>query len=235
MMKTLKDNYIAEQKARIAKFLLTISVAVFAFVYALMVLVFTLSFYPEKTQFSEFLSSNIKPEDVRLFLGIIIAFMSLAYKIISDRIKKREEHQEWLLRNKNAILIEIVDLLTSGLGSTKNIGRRELDRRLKNINPALIAHGSNELLKTFGAFRKSKGQQNTDEIIKTGERLLRIIRAELGLDDSKMLPGGVLSSILGESGKQFAFEICKDEKYSDIRPNRDSSQEPPSPDGFSFP
>ncbi len=247
-----------EKKLAIIKRLFLLNI--FTGLYLVTFLMFVLTFYPEKINFKSFLfenvqsenvpvdvaqpkiesvqSENAKPEDVQFkdyqtFIGIILAAMTFGYKIYRDRKKEKKEHRNWLLRNKKAILIEIVDLLISGLGKTAKISTRELDERLRNINSALIAYGSKEILDAFAAFRMSKGDKDINKILKSAERLLRIIRAEFGFDDSQMRPGEVLS-VLVPREKGFAFEICKDENYDDIRPNRGASQDPPSSDGFHF-
>ncbi len=145
-----------------------------------------------------------------LFAGLMAGLTPSMITIYLQRENQKREHQNWILRNKDAFLIEIIDIYTSLLGPNK---KQDVEKRLRNIQPALLAHGSGGTLKAWEEMASLTKGESPDAIIRRGERFFRALRKDLGRDDSKVRAGAVWAIILKPEDRQKAFDACKGEKY----------------------
>ena len=147
-----------------------------------------------------------------LFAGLV---PSLVILHIQNR-KNQVEHHNWLLRNKEAFLTEIVDIFISPLHDEKGSEKAKNDKILKRLNrflPALFVWGSPSIFRAWSELIQSTDPDSLEDSIKKYERFFRAIRKELGYDDSSLAPGEVSAILLKLEDKQKALDACKDEIY----------------------
>lgn len=131
--------------------------------------------------------------------------------------KEEKEHHNWLLRNKEACLAEIVDIFISSLHDTK--GREEekakrVIQRIKSLQPALFVWGSPSIICAWNEMQeKFSAGGSIENATRTGERFFRAIRKELGHDDTSLKPGELWATLLKPGEKQKALDACKGEIY----------------------
>ena len=170
---------------------------------------------------------------------LIVAGLSTAGMALYIYNKKQAADKEaWLLRDEKAYLVEFMYLIVSAIDSYKNLSNSSKNLDLKKLeeissclNSASFLYSSSEMLECIFRHvinlekRKLAGEIKYEEQIKISERLLRMIRKELGHDDSRLPPGAFLQMIMindtMNEEKKLAirkelFEICKDEDYCDI-------------------
>ena len=152
---------------------------------------------------------------------VLLAFMAgatpSAILLYLQNRKEEKEYSNWLLRNKEACLAEIVDIFISSLhdtkGSEEEKGKRVL-QRIKRLQPALFVWGSPSILRAWDEIQeRSTAGDSLENSIRKGERFFRTIRKELGHDDSSLKPGEVWATLLKPEEKQKALDACKDEVY----------------------
>lgn len=128
--------------------------------------------------------------------------------------KERQDHRNWVLRNKEAFLIEFIDSLSQRLNNTDKSAtkqEKELLKTLDYLRPALIAWGSPSIIEAWNNLGRIK-ESNSTEGIKQGEKLLRTIRKELGHDDSNLEKGEVMAFFIKGDEKDSVIKACKDLK-----------------------
>ena len=131
--------------------------------------------------------------------------------------KEEKEERDWLLRNKEAFLAEIVDTLTSALHDKKNSEEKKGEimlKRLERLQPALLIWGKPYVFYAWNDMQKnSHSTESMESKIKNGERLMRAIRKQLKHDDTSLKPGMVWATLLNTGDKQIALDACKGEVY----------------------
>ena len=143
------------------------------------------------------------------FVGVA----SLIFTIWKHRDDKKKEYRNWLLRNKEALLIEMVDILIGTIHlEEQERSDDDLLERMKLLQPAVIAHGSKDFLKAWENHRNIP-EGDLFESFRQTERLLRAIRKELGRDDLGVPPGHILMSIIETDDREELLRIFKDVKY----------------------
>ena len=179
---------------------------------AIAILVIAVSFF--------WVFSNISV-DILLGLAVGLIPSGVLWRIQSK--KDAKAHRYWLLTNKDAYLVEMIDTLTS-LMQNKNHSANKQSKafleRMQDIQPALLCQGSpaaicawNELQENITNSR-SDGDGGAKSIIKAGEKFFRVIRKELGREDSALKPGEIWASLLVKEDKHLALDACKNEKYN---------------------
>lgn len=130
-----------------------------------------------------------------------------------QRRKERKERENWILRDKKAYLLEIVNILNSILISQEGEGikQRKLKKRVESFRPALLTWGSAPMIKIWNELTNMTN--DSTEIIQNGEKLLRAIRKDLGHNDSSLKPGDVMAILVQSEEKEKVYEACKDDKY----------------------
>ncbi len=153
-------------------------------------------------------------DNSQLLLGLIAGLIPSIITILMQRQNQERERQNWLLRNKDAFLIEIIEIFVSQTDPERKMTNKEMAKRIKNMRPAMIAHGSGDTLEAWAEMTSSSTENmSMEEITKRGERFFRAIRKDLGRDDSNTLPGAVSATLITEEEKQAIFDACKGEKY----------------------
>ena len=126
----------------------------------------------------------------------ILAFVALAtliFTIVTYRIDKKREDREWILRNREAFLIEIMVMIFSTMRGGSVV---DIIKQVKLIQPALIAHGSKDMLEAWDNIQNTLEETDSSKRMVEYERFLRAIRKELGRDDSEIPPGHILKVII---------------------------------------
>ncbi len=148
-----------------------------------------------------------------LFAGLMAGLTPSMITIYLQRENQEQEHRNWLLRDKNAFLVDIMDIFTSISNSDRKMTQKKLLERIKSIQPALLAHASSKVLKAWDDVKNVEKYGDVERGIRNGERFFRVIRKDLGHDDSDLLPGAIMATIIIAEDKQEAFDACKGEKY----------------------
>ena len=164
--------------------------------------------------------SNVSHE---ILLGLFVGLTPSVILWYSQKNKEEKEHKNWLLRNKEAFLIDFMDIFISSCqDKTSNAKQKEETalKRMHHIQLALLVWGSSAMFRAYDEFLKVTGEDLAGKT-RTGERFFRIIRNELGHDDSTLAPGAVWGHILKPEDKQQALDICKGEIYEwDVKKNK---------------
>ena len=144
---------------------------------------------------------------IGMFAGLVPSIITIMIHINNQK----KEHKNWLLRNKNAFLIEIIDMVTTAPHSN---GAIDMVKQIKLIQPALIAHGSKDLLKAWEDMQKMSEETDMSKMLVRSEKFLRALRKELGHDDSAMPPGYIFTAITKPDGKEEILKHFRGAKHN---------------------
>ena len=156
--------------------------------------------------------SNVSHE---ILLGLFVGLTPSVILWYSQKNKEEKEHKNWLLRNKEAFLIDFMDIFISlSQDKTSNAKQKEeiVLKRMHHIQLALLVWGSSAMFRAYEELLKATGEDFASKT-RSGERFFRIIRNELGHDDSALAPGAVWAHLLKSENKQQALDACKGEIY----------------------
>ena len=169
-----------------------------------------------------FLLKNISSD---IWVGLM-ALLSSGVLVYLQKRKEEREHRNWLLRNKEAYLTDIVDLLISSIQdkeSSEKVKQAKLLKRLKHLKPALMLWGSPSFIRAWDLMQQMPTGVDSETAIATGEKFFRAIRKELEHDDSSLKPGEISATILlKHEDKQIALDACKNEVYEQVKKNANS-------------
>ena len=161
-----------------------------------------------------FLFWYFTPGNLSAYIAGLMPSVVLWYSQIR---KEKSEHHDWLLRNKEACLAEIVDIFISQLQdkeSSERAKNAKLLERIKYLQSGLFVWGSPTILHAWNEMQETSVEGiSVEEATRRGEKLFRIIRKELGHDDSSLKPGGLWATMLKPEEKEMAFEACRGEVY----------------------
>ena len=152
-----------------------------------------------------------------ILLGLFVGLTpSIVLYYLHIRKEERDRH-DWLLRNKNAYLTEIVDILVSSGYNKEGSEEKKtatLLKRFEHLRPALLVWGAPSVLHAWNELQQiSHDTDSVESIIRKSERFFRVIRKELKHDDSKLAPGMVWATLLKPEEKQKSLDACKGEVY----------------------
>ena len=151
-----------------------------------------------------------------LFIGLLAGLVPTAVTIWQYRKQTKREHEQWLLRNRDAFMIEIINIFVSMLDRKDKTDseqeQKELLERIRALRPALLAHAPASTLRAYTALQDLSGKNTMRE----GERFFRAIRKDLGHDDSKLKPGEVWGTLLDKEGREEILRSCRGERYDDL-------------------
>ncbi len=154
--------------------------------------------------------------DYQILLGVIVGLIPSGVLWHLQKKKDEKDHRDWLLRNREAYLLEIVDILISSASMKESSEEKKLKNmldRLKNFNSAILVWGSPSMLRAWNEMQQVPVGVGIKQATRNGERFLRKIRKELGHDDSKLKPGEVWATLLIPKDKQGALDACRNEVY----------------------
>ena len=172
-----------------------------------LILVFSMAFIKGVSWFF-----NISPD---IWVGLIAGLSPYGVTVYLQKRKEEREHYDWLLRNKEACLTEMVDVIMSLLHDVKKgkkIDEDELLEKFQQLQPAMMLWGEPSVIDAWGSIQQSSSR-GLEEIIRSGERLFRAIRKELGVDDSSLKLGELWAALLKPEDKQTALDACNNEVY----------------------
>lgn len=157
-----------------------------------------------------FILNYFQPETL---LALIVGLMPSIIYMWTQRNSKKREHANWILRNKQAHLLELVSMFNSFLidKSSDESKQRKFAKKLESFRPGLLIWGPPAVIELWNDLIDKTG--DSAESIKKGERMLRIIRKELGHDDSSLTPGAIMATLIKAEDKQQVYEVCKGETY----------------------
>ena len=142
----------------------------------------------------------------------IVAVASLGFTILTYREDKERAHKEWLLRNKEAFLIELIDIMGLCFSEKHFYNIAPMQKRLELLQSALITHGSKDFLEAWDDCQ-NMSEGDLSEMLGQAEAFLRAIRKELGHDDSEIPPGHVLKIMVKPDQREKLLKYFKDVKY----------------------
>lgn len=151
--------------------------------------------------------------NANLAIGLIAGLMPSFITIWQYKQQVEREHKNWLMRNREACLVETIDIFISLVRENKEYSEKKLEQRVKRLLPALFAHASAPTLKAWEKMKEISPHTNQRDIIRKGERFFRAIRKDLGHDDSELRAGALYGTLLDADGKQQALKACKGETY----------------------
>lgn len=157
-----------------------------------------------------FIFKYFQPETL---LALIVGLMPSIIYIWTQRSSKKREHANWILRDKRAHLLELVSMFSSLLTdkSSDEIKQRNIAKKLELVRPGFLIWGPPDMIELWNNLFDDRSDPT--ENIKKGERMLRIIRKELGHNDSKLPPGAIIATLIKAEEKQKVYEVCKGEVY----------------------
>lgn len=146
-------------------------------------------------------------------LALIVGLMPSIIFLWTQKNKEKREHANWVLRNREAYLLELVRIFTLFLinkGSDES-KQKKLMKQMEAFRPGLLVWGSPSVLELWNDLLEVS--KNPADGIKKGERMLRTIRKELGQDDSSLTPGAIMATLIKAEERQQVYEVCKGEIY----------------------
>lgn len=152
-----------------------------------------------------------------ILFGVLVGLVPSGILFYQERQKAKMEYRNWLLRNKEACLIELVDTFISGLYDKKSSEEKKAEKimkKLQMIQSSLLIWGSPSLIGAWNELQTSIGTSKSDEeTMRHSEKFFRVIRKELDHDDSDLAPGEIWATILKSDEKQKVLDACKGEIY----------------------
>lgn len=158
--------------------------------------------------------SNVPYQSLFAYLTGLTPTFFLMY---SENKRAERERKNWLMRDKDAYLIEFMD---SFIHLVQKKGHADIEAKLRDIQPAVLAWGSPTMLKEWSKLSEASDPQDESSSNKKLERLLRAVRYDLGCDDSSLEPGEVLATIMKSGEKEKVLADCKGEIYDYEQPHR---------------
>lgn len=164
-----------------------------------------------------FLALLIRLLSTEVLLAFIAGAMPSVVLLYLQNRKEKKDDYNWLLRNKEACLAEIVDIfisLANDQQSSEEQKNKLLLQRVKRLQPALFVWGSPQVLRAWNELQEIPSDGETlENTIRRGEKFFRAIRKALGHDDSFLKPGELWATLLKSEEKQTALDACKNEVY----------------------
>ena len=152
-----------------------------------------------------------------LLVGVIVGLVPSFLLFYQRRQDREENHKNWLLQNKEACAIELVDIFMSSALNVDNKSEQakqdEMQRRLKILLPAIIVWGKPNLIEAWETMQTQTIGRDIGEITRQGERFLRAVRESLGHDDKGLRPGAVWAALIKPDEKEIIYKACKGETY----------------------
>jgi len=152
-------------------------------------------------------------KEPNIFMGLIIGLVPSAITFWRYNKEREQNYRNWLLRNKEACAIELVDILMSGMsnsdGTQQKSGQKDMLPRLRRLLPSLVIWGSPELLKQWETLQTESGEGSEEEIFRMGEAFLRTVRKDLGHDDSGLVPGALWATSIIPEEKHKVYDAFK--------------------------
>ncbi|MGI9338238.1 MAG: hypothetical protein ACR2P4_07010 [Gammaproteobacteria bacterium] len=147
--------------------------------------------------------------------SIFAALVSFWGYVFVQKRKEEKEHKNWLLRNKDACAVELIDIIYEPFakGDATKFDHGKFEKRMKLLYPALLSWGSHALIEGWNEFQRTAANQNEKDMLKALERLLRSARYQLNHDDNFIKPGGVTATFITPGDKEKILRYCKSEKY----------------------
>lgn len=151
-----------------------------------------------------------------LAIGLVIGLVPTFITLYQRKKEREEDYKNWLMQNKEAYAIEMIDTLISQLSDSDNQSGEKLLRRINRLLPSLLVWGSPNVMRLWEDLQNSPSDRDTSEIIRRGERFLRTIRKSLRHDDSSLPPGAIWSLLIKADDKDQVYKACEGETYDDL-------------------
>jgi len=148
---------------------------------------------------------------VALISGAIAIISVMVNSIVSYRTKRMEhdhsEAREARLERREiqekmidpySKLVSLISELFSLITQEKAMNDKELLKRIKEFNIAVILYGSNEVISKWGDYRINAASPNHKEILLKLEEVLYEIREDLGFHKKDMGRGNILNLFIND-------------------------------------
>ena len=147
----------------------------------------------------------------QLLIGLFAGLLPSIITIIIHINNQKKEHKNWILRNRDAFLIQIIDMVITASHGEDVV---DMKKHVKSIQPALIAYGSKDLLEAWKDMLKMSEETDMSKMLVRSEKFLRALRKELGHDDSAMPPGYIFTAITKPDGKEEILKHFRGAKHN---------------------
>ena len=148
-----------------------------------------------------------------LIVGLLIGLLPLIISLYQQEKKEEKERRNRLLADKNACVVEMVYMCVSlAKGDQQNI-LQKMEKQYRDIQPAIISWGSPKVLKAWMEFQTPSNPP--EEVHIKFDKFLRATRNQLGVSNSGLRPGEVLSAIVRTEERQKILDACKDAVYEE--------------------
>ena len=175
-------------------------------------------------------------ENHQLFIGLTAGLIPTVITLYTQKKIRETERRNWLLRNREAFLIELVDILVGRMLKSKTqpltiriftwifdcilyclfLKTNSLLVRFADIKSPLVTYGSARSIRLWNEISSNKDNSDSSRIIRSGEKFLRSIRKDLGIKDHKLQPGELWATLLLSKDRQQALDACKGERYDNL-------------------
>ena len=179
---------------------------------------------------------DIINENHQLFIGLIAGLIPTVITLYTQKKIRETERRNWLSRNREAFLVEWVDILVGQMLKSKTqpltiriftwifdcilyclfLKANPLLVRLADIKSPLVTYGSARSIRLWNEFSSNKDNSDSSETIKSGEKFLRSIREDLGIEGHELQPGELLATLLSPEDRQQVLDDCKGERYGNL-------------------
>lgn len=158
---------------------------------------------------------------VNLLIGVVVGLVPSMIAINQKKKDREEDYSKWLMQNKEACAIELVNTFITAIYTDKELSnQKKQDRMLERLNrviPALVIWASPSLIRQWEELTTAPQGDDVANVTRRGERFIRTVRKDLGnKNDYRLAPGTFWATLVKSDDKQKAYDACKGEKYDSL-------------------
>ena len=157
-------------------------------------------------------------QELNFLLGLVVGLIPTFITIYQRKKERDEDYRNWLMQNKEACAIEIMNTIFDLAFEKSNLSEHKqkkwIEKRIKQLLPAMVVWGSSDLIKQWEKIASMSHGGDGVELIKQGELLIRTVRKDLNHNDSDLKPGALWAMMIKSDEKQQAYDACKGETYN---------------------
>ena len=165
----------------------------------------------------------------QLVIGLIAGLIPSAITVYMNNKNQKSEHRNWVMRNKEAFAIELIDTIISQTNSDRQQSTDEFSKQARLIRNALMVHGKHgtlsawQELSSWGENQNGEEEENQNgeeeenqdekerlaEAMVRMEKFIRAFRKDLGHDDEDIPLGEILATTLDKKGRDTLREYLR--------------------------
>ena len=153
---------------------------------------------------------NINVADPNVKAGLIGLFGMFPAAFITNYQTKKREIDGRHFADKREGYIELIDLIFDLIKSTKSkkeLAEKQMLQKIMTFKKALLVWGGANIIEAWNNFEmRANGEPVSEEIVQEMEKILRLIRKDLGHDDSQLKFGNLSGLMLIAKDKKILFE-----------------------------